>query len=179
VRTRSTRLVGIETLADASAILEEVVFGRLDAYKRFMSKHTQPIRLTALAEWESDSDPARYLAARGIDYVARNVIIMVSRREITGQGALAVMEGSVVMFEEGDGPIAKRLIAALPATEVEVLSKPRIGLGSSLVLRVGDTTYKVMPEATHVGKTFGVLKAISRARASVAAFEEALHAAQT
>ena len=132
-----------------------------------------PLALS-VARWEA----SHALAGYGIDYAARNVIIMVGRRELTGRGVLAIADGSVVMFEAGDGPVAERLIVAAPATRAEVLSVPRIGLGASLVLSVGQTRYKVMPESTYVGMTFGVRTAIKRARASVAAFQDALDRAK-
>jgi hypothetical protein len=110
----------------------------------------------------------------GMDYLARNVIVMAGQHTITTDGALAIADGTVVLSEEGDGPTMEREIAGVPVADARVVAKPAIGLGASLVLQLGEATFKVLPEATYVGKTWSTIGRVKRARESVAAFEQAL-----
>jgi hypothetical protein len=122
-------------------------------------------------------DLERYFSEH-VDYVAEDVIVGVGLRTLTRDGVLMIVEGSVAIFEAGDGPVADRMIAFGPAAEARLVSRPKIGLGASFVLELGDTEYKLVPEAGYVRKTFVGPGAIKRGRASVAAFETALEGAR-
>jgi hypothetical protein len=135
------------------------------------------VRTTAAERADEAAEFERY-SAEQVDYVAEDVIVAVGHRELTSDGVLMIVEGSVAIFEAGDGPVADRMIVLAPATEARLVSKPKIGLGASFVLELGDTRYKVVPEAGYVGKTFVGPGAIKRGRASVAAFEAALEGAR-
>ena len=138
----------------------------------------QSIQQDAPLGSDPEADPDAYLAEHGVDYLARDVTIMVGRRRLTREGVLAISEGTVVMFKDGEGSAVDRAVAVAPATEATLVSKPRIEFGASFILTLGDMTFKVLPEATYVGKSFGVLSQIKRARASVSAFEVALEEAK-
>jgi hypothetical protein len=126
------------------------------------------------------TDPRLAEAAEGYDYIATNTAIAVAkRRYITMDGLLLIINGEVALVRGGEGPVMDRVIAAASVTDTEVLSKPWWGYGTSMIVRLGDTNYRVEPEVVAQGSGNATPKKIRRARAAVRAFEEALEAVKT
>jgi hypothetical protein len=125
------------------------------------------------------SDPKLADAAEGYDYLAAHTAIsLAKRRYVTYDGLLLVIEGQVVLVNAGEGPVLDRVLGTAPVAEAEVLSKPWWGYGTSMIVRLGDTKWRVEPESVVQGSGNATPKKIRRAREAVRAFERLLEASK-
>jgi hypothetical protein len=114
-----------------------------------------------------------------LEYVAKRVGIAVGRRRyVTRHGLLAIGGGKVILGVPGDKPGDGTIVTCRPIADVAILSKPWYSFGTGMLVRIGDTSYTLEPEAIDHGPAFAILRRIRVARESVAAFERALRQAQ-